>query len=92
MTNSHTHPNPPTQKQLRYLRDLAISRGMTFVVPATAAEASTQIDWLRKRRRSSRADRAAERFAARKITERHSPATDVRPTEIEGYGSTARWA
>jgi hypothetical protein len=91
MTNSHPHPNPPTQKQLRYLRDLAVSRGETFPTPASRSEASTEIERLRGRRRSSRADRAAERFGGRQIADRWAPATDVRPEEIEGYGSTARW-
>lgn len=91
MTNSHPHPNPPTQKQLRYLRDLAVSRGETFAVPRSSTEASAEIDRLRGRRRSSRADKAAERFGARVIDDRWAPATDVRPDEVDGYGSTARW-
>jgi hypothetical protein len=91
MTNSHPHPNPPTAKQLRYLRDLAVSRGETFVTPYSRAEASAEIERLRGRRSSSRPDRAAERFGARVIADRWAPATDVRPEEIEGYGSTARW-
>jgi hypothetical protein len=91
MTNSQTHTNPPTDKQLRYLRDLAVSRGQTFAVPRSSAEASAEIDRLRGRRRSSYADWAAERFAAREIAGRWAPATDVRPEEVDGYGSTARW-
>jgi hypothetical protein len=95
MTNSHSqpHPNPPpaTQKQLSYLRSLAVSRGQTFVVPETMEEASREIERLRARRRSSYADRAAERFDARQIADRLGPATGVRPSEVEGYGSSARW-
>jgi hypothetical protein len=91
MTNSHPHPNPPTQKQLSYLRSLAVSRGETFVVPHSKAEASQEIERLLGRRRSGGADRAAERSAGREIADRWAPATDVRPWEIEGYGSTARW-
>jgi hypothetical protein len=64
---------------------------MTFVVPRSSAEASEEIDRLRKGRRSSHADRAAERFAARQIVDRWGPATAVRPDEIEGYGASARW-
>jgi hypothetical protein len=89
MTNSHSHP--PTEKQLSYLRSLAVSRGETFIVPVSRSEASAEIERLKARRRSSRADRVAERFAARQIADRCAPATDVRPEEIEGYGSTARW-
>jgi hypothetical protein len=91
MTNSHSHPQRPTDKQLSYLRHLAVSRGETFVVPASKSEASSQIERLKARRRSSRADRAAERFGGRQIADRWAPATDIRPEEIEGYGSTARW-
>jgi hypothetical protein len=91
MTNSHPHKQPPTQKQLNYLRSLSVSRGVTFVVPGSKAEASREIEFLRTRRHSSHADRAAERFAARQIADRFGPATAVRPEEIEGYGSTARW-
>jgi hypothetical protein len=91
MTNSHSHPKPPTDKQLSYLRSLAISRGETFVVPTSRSEASSETGRLKGRRRSSHADRAAERFGARQVADRWTPATDVRPEEIEGYGSTARW-
>lgn len=90
MTDSHPHPNPPTQKQLRYLRDLAVSRGETFVTPRSRGEASAEIERMRGRRSSSRADRAAERFGAR-VADRWAPATDIRAEEVEGYGSTARW-
>ena len=44
MTNHHppTKPAepPPTARQQRYLRQLALQRGVTFVVPRTRAEAS----------------------------------------------------
>jgi hypothetical protein len=97
MTNSHSHshshpnPQPATQRQLSYLRSLAVSRGQTFVVPTSKDEASREIERLRARRRSSYADRAAERFDARQVAERLGPATGVRPSEVEGYGSSARW-
>jgi hypothetical protein len=92
MTNSQTHTQAPSHKQISYLRSLAVSRGETFVVPRSKAEASEEIERLRGRRRSSHADRAAERYAGRQIADRWAPATDVRPEEIDGYGSTARWA
>jgi hypothetical protein len=90
MTNSHPH-SQPSEKQLRYLRSLAVSRGQTFVVPQTKDEASREIERLLGCRRSSHADRAAERFDARQIAERLGPATAVRRSEVEGYGSSARW-
>jgi hypothetical protein len=91
MTNSHPHTQP-SQKQLRYLRDLALSRGETFVTPHSKAEASREIERLRSRRPSNIVERAIERADGRQISDRWAPATDVRPSEIEGYGSTARWA
>jgi hypothetical protein len=92
-SNSRPHPDPQpaTQRQLSYLRSLAVSRGQTFVVPGSKAEASREIERLRAGRRSSHADRAAERFDARQIAERLGPATAVHPSEVEGHGSSARW-
>jgi hypothetical protein len=88
MTNSHTHTQPPRQKQLSYLRSLAVSRGETFVVPRSKTEASREIERLRGPRSSSRADRAAERFAARQIADRWAPATDVRPRRSKAMDRT----
>jgi hypothetical protein len=91
MTNSHPHTQAPTPKQLSYLRSLAMSRGVTFVVPRSKVEASREIELLRSRHAPSHADRAAERFDAREAARRLNPATAVRPSEVEGYGSSARW-
>ena len=90
MTNSHPHTQP-SQKQLRYLRHLALSRGVTFAMPESRAEASRQIERLRSRRPSNLVERAIERADGRQIADRWAPATDIRPSEIEGHGSTARW-
>jgi hypothetical protein len=92
MTNSHPHTSPPSQKQLRYLRDLSLSRGQTFVVPRSSAEASAEIERLQARRPLSRAAKALEHWDDRAIEARWAPATAVRPGEIAGHGSTARWA
>jgi hypothetical protein len=91
MTSSHPHPNPPSHGQLRYLRDLALSRGETFAVPRSEAEARAELERLRSRRPLSRAAKALEHWDDRGIEARCAPATDIRPSEIEGYGSTARW-
>jgi hypothetical protein len=91
MTNSHPHTQQPSQKQLRYLRNLAVSRGGTYAVPRTKVEASQQIERLLSRQPSSRAERNLERFEGRQIADRWAPATRVRDEEIEGYGSTAHW-
>lgn len=92
MTNSHPHPNPPTHRQLRYLRDLALSRGETFVRPPSKAQASIEIERLRARPPLSRGAKALEHWDDRAIEDRWAAATDIRPEEIVGHGSSARWA
>ncbi|HEV3000430.1 MAG TPA: hypothetical protein VGW75_06795 [Solirubrobacteraceae bacterium] len=83
----------PTPKQLDYLRRLAASRGQTFRYPHTRAEASAEIKRLKETRPDSRLDRAVEREAARRLPAWSSrDAAAVRDHEIEGYGSSARWA
>jgi hypothetical protein len=57
---SHTAGPPPTPRQQRYLRQLAMQRGVTFVVPRTRAEASRAIDALKRRRPEPVADRRRE--------------------------------
>jgi hypothetical protein len=93
MTNSQPHRNQPSQKQLAYLRDLAESRGQTFVVPRSSAEASAEIDRLRSCRPQARVERWLEATGrGRKAADRGAYAPAFRDDEIEGYGSTARWA
>jgi hypothetical protein len=83
----------PTAKQLRYLRDLANSRGQTFRYPKTRAEASEEIRRLRANRPDSRLQRAIERREGERAVRReHLDATAIRPEEIHGYGSHAHWA
>jgi hypothetical protein len=83
----------PTAKQLRYLRDLANSRGQTFRYPETRAQASAEIRRLRAHKPDSRLARAIERREAeRAVPQDQSDATAVRPDEIRGYGAHARWA
>ena len=64
MTDHHppTKPAepPPTARQQRYLRQLAIQRGVTFAVPKTRAEASRAIAALKRRRPEPLADRRRE--------------------------------
>jgi hypothetical protein len=83
--------NPPTAKQLRYLRNLAETRGESFAYPQSAAQASAEIDRLKARRRNTSAERRFERLAvSREITE-IGDAAKVRDSEIGGYGSSAHW-
>jgi hypothetical protein len=83
----------PTPEQLRYLRGLANSRGQTFRYPTTRAEASAEIRRLRANKPDSRLERAIERREGERAVRReHFDASAVRPDEIRGYGSGARWA
>jgi hypothetical protein len=83
----------PTAKQLRYLRDLANSRGQTFRYPETRAQASVEIRRLRACKADSRLQRAIERSEGERAVPREQfDAAAVRPEEISGYGSHARWA
>jgi hypothetical protein len=83
----------PTTKQLRYLRDLANRRGQTFRYPQTHAEASAEIRRLRANRPDSRLERAIERREGERAVPREQfDDAAVRPEEITGYGSHARWA
>lgn len=83
----------PTPKQLGYLRRLASSRGQTFRTPQTRAEASAEIKRLKANRPDSRLNRAVERTEARRDpAAAQRDAAAVCDDEIEGYGSSARWA
>jgi hypothetical protein len=93
MTNSQLHTaSPPTPKQLKYLRDLAVARGQSFAYPASAAEASREIERLLGVGPTPRADRRrAARAISAEMAERRGDAARVRPSEIGGYGSDAHW-
>jgi len=92
MTNPQPHPsNPPTPKQISYLRDLALGRGQTFTYPATFDEADQQIKRLRKVKRTSRADRRREVRGVSADMAGRGDATSVRSHELGGYGSSAHW-
>ncbi len=87
------HLAKPTAKQLRYLRVLADLTGTTFTPPATSKEASRQIDELKQRPRTSRADRARDSATVeRDLDQAPRDAVRHRPGETTGYGSSAHWA
>lgn len=93
MTNSQPHLKPPTKKQLKCLRDLAIGRGQTFAFPDTFAEADREIKRLLGARRTSSADRRRETLAIREdMASRRGDAASVRPDELGGYGASAAWS
>jgi hypothetical protein len=87
----------PTLKQINYLKVLATRTGTTFTYPKTASQASAEINRLQqmKSRGSSFAELATARNAAAAAWD--TPATegracDIQDFEIDGYGSSARWA
>ena len=83
-------PDQPTAKQQRYLRALAQRTGQTFTTPTTRAQASREIDRLRRIPRSTRFERELDRqTVAGRVGE--TPASSVRCEEISGYGASATW-
>lgn len=84
---------PPTARQQRYLRQLALQRGVSFVVPKTRAEASRAIDALKRRRPEPAADRRREIRAVQDDMARNrgDAARVVHGRDTVGYGSSATW-
>ena len=97
MTDHHppTEPAalPPTARQQRYLRQLALERGVTFVVPKTRAQASRAIDTLKRRQLEPFADRRREIRAVQYDLARNrgDNAKILEGVETTGYGSSATW-
>ena len=81
----------PTRKQLAYLRALAERTGTTFSPPRTRQEASAAIERLKRRAPSPSFEAREDRRQVRRALGEERPASSVRPDEIAGYGSTARW-
>ncbi len=84
--------NAPTKRQLNYLRSLAAERGESFTYPHTVGEASREIERLRARKPSSYVERRIEREQLDEAMAERGDAASVREFEIEGHGSSARWA
>jgi hypothetical protein len=84
---------PPTARQQRYLRQLALERGVSFVPPGTRFEASRLIDQLKRRPPDPVADRRREiRALQDDLARKCGDAARVREElEVSGYGSTATW-
>jgi hypothetical protein len=82
---------PPTAKQLKLLRVLALERGESFATPQTRAQASREIGRLKARRRSTRTERAVERKQVSRALADSGDAAQVRGDEITGYGASATW-
>ena len=97
MTDHHppTKPAelPPTAGQQRYLRQLALQRGVSFAVPTTRAQASRAIDTLQRRRPDPVADRHREIRTVQDDMARNrgDSAKVLEGIETMGYGSSATW-
>src|SRR5512134_2477452 len=93
MTDHHPQPAgpPPTARQQRYLRQLALQRGISFVPPRTCFEASRLIDQLKRRRPEPIADRRREVRAVQEdmAHSRGDAARVVEGRDTVGYGSSA---
>ena len=81
----------PTHRQLTYIKQLAYSRGISFIPPTTRVQASNLIDQLRQRDRSPSYEIAADREQTTALHGEHGPASSPRDDEITGYGSHAHW-
>ena len=82
---------PPTAKQLKLLRVLALERGETFAVPQTRAQASREIGRLKTRHRSTGTERAIERRDVSRELAASGDDAQVRRNETTGYGASATW-
>jgi hypothetical protein len=95
MTDHHPQPPAPlpTARQQRYLRQLALQRGISFVLPRTRIKASRLIDQLKRRAPYSVADRRREiRAVQRDMSEKRGDDARVREgVGTSGYGSSATW-
>jgi hypothetical protein len=95
MTDHHRQPAgpPPTPRQQRYLRQLAMQRGISFVPPRTCLEASRLIDQLSRRRPDTLADRRREIRAVQDDMARNrgDAARVIEGVETVGWGSNATW-
>jgi hypothetical protein len=83
--------DPATHRQLDYIKQLAYSRGISFIPPTTRLQASRLIDQLKNRQPSPRFEIAADRDATTLRHGEHAPASSPHEDEISGYGSRAHW-
>jgi hypothetical protein len=95
MTDHHPQPAgpPPSARQQRYLRQLAMQRGISFVPPRTRFEASRLIDQIKRERPEPAADRRREVRAVQDDMARNlgDAARVIEGRDTVGYGSSATW-
>ena len=98
MTDHHPPTTPtgpaPTARQQRYLRQLALQRGVSFVIPKTRTEASRAIDALKCRAPEPVTDRRRDIRAVQDgmACKRGDAAQVVEGVETTGYGSNCQWS
>jgi Protein of unknown function (DUF3072) len=85
------HTDRPSPKQQRYLRSLAEQTGTSFTPPRTRAQASREIDRLKKLSASPRHERSEDLKAVDEGLGRRGGDAAVRRDEVSGFGSSARW-
>ena len=83
--------DPPTHRQLAYIKQLAYSRGISFIPPRNRCEASELIQQLQNLNPSPAHEIRADRDHTSALHGEHAPSSSVHPDEITGYGSTAHW-
>jgi hypothetical protein len=83
--------DPASPRQLAYLKQLAYSRGVSFVPPTNRLQASRLIDQLKRRQRSAPFELTADREQTSALHGEHAPSCAVHEDEISGYGSQAHW-
>jgi hypothetical protein len=98
MTDHHPHTSKPTgppatARQQRYLRELAMQRGVSFVPPRTCFQASRLINQLKRRAPDPVADRRREIRAVQDdmARGRGDAARVIEGVETTGHGSNATW-
>src|SRR6266566_2876480 len=83
--------DPPSARQLTYIKQLAYSRGVSFIPPVNRLQASRLIDQLKQREGSPHFEIADDRDATTLRHGEHAPSSSPRDDEITGYGSHAHW-
>jgi len=81
-------PSPASPKQLSYLKALAQQTGTTFTFPRTRRQASCEIDRLNELKAKRGRYLEAPRLDLDPAEQPY--ATEQKPGEISGYGSSAR--
>jgi hypothetical protein len=96
---THTPPAhhrfiPPSRRQLKYLRTLAIRTGQTFTPPTSMYDASQQVDRLKRTPASTRLEIELERrdIAPENAARERNCDVLVTRRELTGYGSDCRWS